>query len=608
MARALDPASVIAGEAVSGTLDERFADMVGIASVIANRAAQLGVSPQDVIANTTEFNAYNRALPPGVNQEHIDLAQQAMDYVAQNGPINNATFYATPAAADNLPSGLSYENATTGHNFYSDPQGRAIGTANGYVTPNAFSYAANPSNVPSNTLNAYAATPQSQDPFGAILGGQTPNWGMNPSVAPALTPTVEGWSAMASAQPMSTPFGPVDPAATAPITQADIDRAFFNPTRQGQFDPSFTANLMGPNNSVVPTAVESTSISPETAGIEPSQFTGFDPARFASVSAPTFDQARMGPLSIDPATNTQSFMDAPAPADLGAFPGAYAAQRGPTTGLNSADAMTVQGMAEKQLAESIANRNVSSISVPSLSAFTAPTSVSPAESAISAQMNQPATAAQQAAGYQQAANSFAKAGMLNIGQQPPTDLSGNLPTGFDVLGKPAPALQTIDIAEQPTIAGPATTDIAPASTQQTQQAVKNEVAKTAQQTTQPSKSPFAGMINKGSIAGSLIGSVAAGPVGGLLGALIGNGINNGSISSPFSSGGFVSPSTQIAGGPTSIGGIYGGAYEPGTYAVANNGATITAQPGGWTSVTTPSGVNETVSPGGQISHNFGSLF
>jgi hypothetical protein len=66
---------------------------------------------------------------------------------------------------------------------------------------------------------------------------------------------------------------------------------------------------------------------------------------------------------------------------------------------------------------------------------------------------------QQIAGYQEAAKTMAQAGMLNIGQQPPTDLSGNLPTDFNVLAQapdvvPAPSMETVDVAPQPTVATP----------------------------------------------------------------------------------------------------------------------------------------------------------
>lgn len=135
MAEARTIAEVIAGEATYGTPEERWADMVAIASVIQNRARQLGVSPQEVVANAKEFNAYGKALPEGVDSNIVDMAQRAMTYVQDYGPVNDATFYSTPAAQDGLPSGLQEVNRTTGHTFKADPQNRAIDTGIGYVTP-----------------------------------------------------------------------------------------------------------------------------------------------------------------------------------------------------------------------------------------------------------------------------------------------------------------------------------------------------------------------------------------------------------------------------------------------------------------------------------------
>jgi hypothetical protein len=108
--------------------------MKAIASVIANRARSLGVTPEQVVSNRREFNAYGKRLPAGVGA-YRSLAQQALDDVAKNGPIHNGTFYATPSASGNLPRGLKRETATTGHIYYSDPQNRAIGTSLGYRQP-----------------------------------------------------------------------------------------------------------------------------------------------------------------------------------------------------------------------------------------------------------------------------------------------------------------------------------------------------------------------------------------------------------------------------------------------------------------------------------------
>lgn len=134
MPKARTVEDVILGEAVSGSPAKRYADMKAIASVIANRARALGVSPEEVVSVRREFNAYGKRLPAGVTA-YRDLARQAINEVAQNGPVHGATFYATPSASRNLPKGLKRETSTTGHVYYSDPQNRAIGTSLGYRQP-----------------------------------------------------------------------------------------------------------------------------------------------------------------------------------------------------------------------------------------------------------------------------------------------------------------------------------------------------------------------------------------------------------------------------------------------------------------------------------------
>lgn len=172
MAKARTVADVILGEAASGSPAKRYADMKAIASVIANRAKALGVSPQEVVSNRREFNAYGKSLPAGVGA-YRSLAQRALDDVATNGPSHGATFYATPKAAGNLPKGLKRETATTGHVYYSDPQNRAIGTSLGYRQPRPAETATQaiagllaPSSQPTTVnermglLNSYAPQPE----------------------------------------------------------------------------------------------------------------------------------------------------------------------------------------------------------------------------------------------------------------------------------------------------------------------------------------------------------------------------------------------------------------------------------------------------------------
>lgn len=136
---ARSPAQVIAGEAVSGSLQERFQDMLNIASVAYNRAQMTGTSMSDVFSavgtnGVPQFSAYGAKMPAGT-RSLVGLAQAAINQVEKYGPVNNATYYATPVAVDNLPSNLSLETATVGHQYFSDPLNRAIITAAGTIVP-----------------------------------------------------------------------------------------------------------------------------------------------------------------------------------------------------------------------------------------------------------------------------------------------------------------------------------------------------------------------------------------------------------------------------------------------------------------------------------------
>lgn len=117
---------VILGEAKAGS----YQDMLAIASVISNRATGGRTSFQDVVSRTSEFNAYGKPLPSGVNQ-YRSMAEKAIEQVKTTGPIHNATFYATPKAQGNLPKGLQKVTSTDGHIYFTDPQQRPIYTASG---------------------------------------------------------------------------------------------------------------------------------------------------------------------------------------------------------------------------------------------------------------------------------------------------------------------------------------------------------------------------------------------------------------------------------------------------------------------------------------------
>lgn len=193
---------VILGEATHGTKAQRLEDMKAIASVIENRAAALGVSIQDVISAPSQFDAYGKSLPPGV-EAYRDLAEQAIAEVRAFGPTHAGTFYATPSATKNLPSGLQPVSQTKGHVYFDDPKNRSIATAQGYKTPNKDMMVASidPLQYTGAAAPASAkAAPYSQNPFDALFSAT--------QTAPAIDlASIEPSARAASADQFSNPLG-----------------------------------------------------------------------------------------------------------------------------------------------------------------------------------------------------------------------------------------------------------------------------------------------------------------------------------------------------------------------------------------------------------------
>lgn len=173
-------ADVVLGEAVHGSRANRFADMLGIMSVIDNRARLTGTTWQDVISAPGQFDAYGKALPPGVTA-YRDLAEEAIKSVRIGGPIHTGTYYATPKATKNLPQGLVAVTATTGHRYFSDPMSRAIKTAQGVIKP-AVDAAANAVQATGQALGlpSSAPTPMAA-PRGLGLAALAPNGLLGPA-------------------------------------------------------------------------------------------------------------------------------------------------------------------------------------------------------------------------------------------------------------------------------------------------------------------------------------------------------------------------------------------------------------------------------------------
>ena len=237
MAKALSIEDVILGEAAYGTAAERYRDMLGIASVIDNRARMLGVTPEQVVSRHSKFNAYGKALPAGVNK-YRDLARSAIWEVQTAGPVTNAAFYATPAAKHNLPGELQKVSETTGHQYFTDPKMRAINTAVGFRQPQQIPaqvpvphFAQRTPTTPSlpDTALAYAPTRQPANAAQAIdMAFSDPRYGLSLVGSAPL-----GQVASAALGPTSGPMDVLASMRAAGLEKVDdiVTDALLNPGR-----------------------------------------------------------------------------------------------------------------------------------------------------------------------------------------------------------------------------------------------------------------------------------------------------------------------------------------------------------------------------------------
>jgi hypothetical protein len=133
--KATSIADVIAAEAGGRSPKERYQDMLGIASAIANRMAQTGETVESIIGAPNQFDAYGKAMPPGTEALR-SLAEKAWKEVQTKGPTHTGAYYARDYAVDNLPGGLKALGKTAaGHHYFADPKNRAIATLSGYKSP-----------------------------------------------------------------------------------------------------------------------------------------------------------------------------------------------------------------------------------------------------------------------------------------------------------------------------------------------------------------------------------------------------------------------------------------------------------------------------------------
>lgn len=626
-----------------------------------------------------------------------------------------------------------------------------------------FAYAEDPANVPvpsarpniptGDLLTAFQANPDYKTPFDTLLSPAAPamqpgEWGVINGVGPVYTPTFNQWAPVAAAEPVSSPMGSVTASGDLSTIPGLDATATARPmlslpaTADASMTPGLEANATVRGMPDIATPASRMGIA--EPGFDPSRFDGggvsvadgFDASRFTSPSEMAFDPSRFGQQQIDPATNTTSFLNGPAPADLGNMPDAYASQRGPLTGVNSAEMQAMQGNAayqaqklagaqqlaappsslmanlpayqtfdpapgvfgqydtsrmmqavDQQAQQDTANavsapmfnqtsinhmpglaneKNpygidpmvalnaqpadfasniVSGTATPTLSSLATPSSVTsyaedpvpaPAIQAIddNFEINSPAGITQTltkspglispAGSVLAASPEFTNYTVANsiIGQQPiqqngfltsfPTAaVNGTIePSAVnDVVADPN--MESFQPSEMTTVTGPATTPAI--DQQQTTQVTNTAPATTTATRTTPARATqtkglLSGLFSPETATGGLLGSLALGPAGGLLGALAGQQIaRSGGLASLMSPTAFGN-TDQIGGGIANIGGIYNGAFSPGTFAVASNGAQVGAQPGGWTSYTSPSGVTNMISPTGQQSSYFGGAF
>lgn len=140
MARARTVADVILAEATSGSTAERWNDMLGIASVIANRANATNEDFQSIISAKGQFDGYGMPIPEGA-EAYRSLAEQAINHVQQNGPVHGATYFATQPAVPGLKNSapnaaLNEVGRTKGHTYFEDRNFAPIVTAAGAIAPN----------------------------------------------------------------------------------------------------------------------------------------------------------------------------------------------------------------------------------------------------------------------------------------------------------------------------------------------------------------------------------------------------------------------------------------------------------------------------------------
>lgn len=127
---AQDVIDVILGEAKGGSWE----DMLGVASVIYNRARDARATPEQIVKIPSQFNAYGKALPAGVGK-YRSLAQKAWDQVQKTGPVHDGSYQMSGGLKPKVKGLVEVAAVPGGHVYYKDPQARPIATTEGYRKP-----------------------------------------------------------------------------------------------------------------------------------------------------------------------------------------------------------------------------------------------------------------------------------------------------------------------------------------------------------------------------------------------------------------------------------------------------------------------------------------
>lgn len=268
MAKATSVIDVILGEAAGAkqkaSPEERYADMLGIASVVGNRSTRTNTPADDVVAakdkyGNPQFDAYGNKLPSGV-EAYRGLAEQAWNHVQTVGPVHNGVFYAAPGANLGI-KGLVTVDQTKGHVFYDDPENRNILVGdNRYAKPSEERFAVPQTqvanvpglNVPAVPANAYAPdlTNPAHYAFADIL---SPSPVQTTSIAPpdVALPSIAPTPTLAPEAPSTRSTGGLGLAALAPnglVGQTEANINYAHPERgewsTGMQTPTIEGALM----------------------------------------------------------------------------------------------------------------------------------------------------------------------------------------------------------------------------------------------------------------------------------------------------------------------------------------------------------------------------